>query len=164
MEAPLIIFAALAFVAFLIWNRTKDTLERRRLQLEVQGKMLEKIGPGQALTEFLRTDEGKQFFEQLTTPPAEPARSKDPRARVHLLTIFGLIALFGGFFVVGAILIPNLLAADPEMPTEITVLVASPAFLLTGAGIGALIAALIMRRASRAPGALTKQGGDGTAD
>lgn len=163
MEAPLIVFAALAFVAFLIWNRTRDTLERRRLQLEAQEKMLEKIGPGQALTEFLRTDDGRRFFEQLTAPPAEPGRSKDPRARVHVLIIFGLIALFGGFVVVNAILIPNLLSADPEMPTEITVLIASPAFLLAGAGIGALIAALIMHRASTQPDAPTQRGGDGTA-
>src|SRR5690606_29494490 len=95
MEAALIVFSVLVFVAFLIWNRTKDNLERRRLQLQVQEKMLDRIGPGEALTDFLQTDEGKWFVSQLT---AEPARSKDTRMQVLTLITLGLIALFGGLF------------------------------------------------------------------
>ena len=154
MEGPLIVFAVLVFVAFLIWNRTRDRLERRRLQLAVQEKMLDKIGPGQALTEFLQTDEGRWFVRQLS---AEPARIKDTRTGILMLTTLGLVALFGGIFFINGALIPNVLVADPEIPTDLVALFTVPAFLLTGAGIGALLAAWIMRRLSKRWGMLETQ-------
>jgi|GEM_PF-3245812 hypothetical protein len=146
MEGLLIVIAVLVFVAFLVWIRTRDNFQRRRLQLEIQEKMLDRIGPGEALTEFLRTEEGRWFVTQLT---AEPSRSPDTRVRILALTTLGLIALFGGLFFVNAALVPNVLVADPEIPTELVALFSLPAFLLTGAGIGALIAAWIMRRLSK---------------
>lgn len=152
MEGPLIVFSVLAFVAFFIWNRTKDSLERRRLQLDAQARMLESIGPGEALTEFLKTDEGQRFFNQLTASPSRRALGKDPRTLVFVLITFGLIALFGGFVAVNAILIPNLVVDEPEMPTDVLALISAPAFLLTGAGIGALVAAWIMHRLSKRHG------------
>jgi hypothetical protein len=157
MDGALIVFSVLVFVAFLVWNRTKDKLERRRLQLEVQEKMLDRIGPGEALTEFLRTDEGKWFVGQLT---AEPSQSKDARTRILALTTLGLIALFGGLFFVNAALIPNVLVDEPEIPTDLVALFALPAFLLTGAGIGALVAAWIMRRLSKRWGMTEARGAD----
>lgn len=160
MEAALIVFSVLVFVAFLIWNRTKDNLERRRLQLQVQEKMLDRIGPGEALTDFLQTDEGKWFVSQLT---AEPARSKDTRMQVLTLITLGLIALFGGLFFVNAALIPNVLVEEPEIPTDIVALVSVPAFLLVGAGVGALVAAWIMRRLSKRWGMLDSRGAEGAA-
>lgn len=159
MEGPLIVFSVLLFVAFLIWNRTKDQLERRRLQLSVQEKMLDKIGPGEALTDFLQTDEGRWFVSQLT---AEPIRSKDMRTRVLALTTLGLVALFGGMFFVNAALLPNVLVAEPEIPIDLVALFSLPAFLLTGAGIGALVAAWLMRRLSKRWGMLDVQGPDGS--
>jgi hypothetical protein len=161
MEWPVIVLSVLAFVAFYIWNRTKDNLERRRLQLDMQEKMLERIGPGEALTEFLRTEEGRRFFDQLT---AEPIRSKDTRIRVLALTTLGLIALFGGLFFVNAALIPNMLVGEPEIPTDLVVLFALPAFLLTGAGVGALVAAWIMHRLSKRWGMLEARGGEAMAE
>jgi hypothetical protein len=161
MEGPLIIFSVLAFVAFLIWNRTKSNLERRRLQLDVQERMLDRIGPGEALTEFLKTDEGKQFFGQLT---AEPIRSKDTRTRIFALMTLGLIALFGGFFFVNAALIPNVLVDEPEIPTDLVALATLPAFLLTGAGVGALLAAWIMHRLSKRWGMIDARGARVTAE
>lgn len=146
MDGSLIVFSVLVFVAFLIWNRTKDNFQRRRLQLEMQEKMLDKIGPGEALTEFLRTDEGRWFVSQLT---AEPARSQDTRTRVLALTTLGLVALFGGFFFVNAALIPNLLVDEPEISTDLVALFSVPAFLLMGGGVGALVAAWMMRRLSK---------------
>lgn len=159
MEGPLIVFSVLVFVAFLIWNRTKDQLERRRLQLAAQERMLDKIGPGEALTDFLRTDEGRWFVSQLT---AEPVRSKDMRTRVLALTTLGLVALFGGMFFVNAALLPNVLVAEPEIPIDLVALFSLPAFLLTGAGIGALVAAWIMRRLTKRWGMLDVQSSDGT--
>lgn len=161
MEGPLIIFSVLVFVAFLIWNRTKDKLERRRLQLQVQEKMLDSIGPGEALTAFLRTDEGKWFVRQLT---AEPIQRKDARVRILALTTLGLIALFGGLFFVNAALIPNMLVDEPEISTDLVALFALPAFLLTGAGLGALVAAWNMRRLAKRWGMLEAKGADVTAE
>ena len=164
MEGALIVFSILAFAAFFIWNRTRDNLERRRLELDAQEKMLERIGPGEALTEFLRTDEGKRFFDQLTASQSAPTRSKDPRRTILVLTTLGLIALLGGVFMVNAVLIPNLLVADPEISLDVLPLVASPAILLTGAGVGALLAAWIMHRLSKKWGMLEAQEPDESAD
>jgi hypothetical protein len=160
MELPIIVVSLLAFVAFFIWNRTKDNLERRRLQLDAQAKMLERIGPGEALTEFLRTDEGKRFFEHLTAPQTGGSRSKDPRTRVFVLTTLGLIALFGGIFFINAALIPNLIIDEPEIPIDVMVLMALPAFLLVGAGIGALVAAWLMHRLSKRWGMMDARGAE----
>jgi hypothetical protein len=163
MEGSLIVFFVLAFVAFFIWNRTKDNLERRRLQLDAQAKMLDRIGSGEALTEFLKTDEGKRFFDQLTAR-SEPARSKDPRTRIFVLTTLGLVALFGGFVVSNAVLIPNVIVDEPEIPTEVLTLLSAPAFLLMGGGIGALVAAWIMSRLSKRRGMSEAHEAEVTAD
>lgn len=164
MEAPLIVISVLAFVAFFIWNRTKDNFERRRLELDAQQKLLERIGPGEALTEFLATDAGKRFFDRLTASQSAPTRSKDPRTGVLVLTTLGLIALFGGLFIVNAVLIPNLLVADPEISIDVLPLVLAPAVLLTGAGIGAVVAAWIMHRLSKRWGMLKAGGAEARED
>jgi hypothetical protein len=151
LTVPLIIASILAFAAFLIWNRTRASLERRRLQFDAQARMLERIGPGQALTEFLQTDAGKRFFSELTSDA--PPR-KDVRTRIFVLTTLGLIALFAGFIFVNAALLPTLLSEEPSIPADIIALTALPAFLLTGGGVGALVAAWLMHRLSRKWGML----------
>jgi hypothetical protein len=147
LGAPLVVASVLAFVAFLIWNTTRANLERRRLQLDAQGRVLEKIGSGQALADFLKTEEGRRFFEQLAAPQSTPG--KDTRRRILVLTTLGLIALFGGLVFVNAALIPNLLVQEPSIPADLVVFGALPAFLLTGAGVGALVAAWFMHRLSK---------------
>ena len=113
--------------------------------------MLERIGPGQALTEFLQTEAGKQFLTQLTT---EQMPHKDTRTRIFVLTTLGLIALFAGVFFVNAALLPTLFVAEPSIPGDLVALAALPAFLLTGAGVGALVAAWFMHRLSKKWGTL----------
>jgi hypothetical protein len=146
MGPAVIVASVLAFVAFLIWNGTRASLERRRLQLDAQGRMLEKIGSGQALTDFLKTAEGQKFF-------ASPGQASDARSRILVLTTLGLIALFGGFVFVNAVLLPNLLSREPSMPADMAV-AALPAALLAGAGVGALVAAWLMHRLSKKWGML----------
>ena len=155
MSAGLVVAAVLAFIAFLIWNRTRATLERQRLQLDAQTRMLDRVGSGPALTEFLKTDEGQRFLKQIA-PPEPPG--KDARGRIFMLTTLGLVALFGGFIVVSGALLPPLLAEEPELPLELVAMGALPAFLLAGAGVGALVAALIMHRLSKKWGMLNAQG------
>ena len=154
MSAGLVVAAVLAFIAFLIWNRTRTTLERQRLQLDAQTRMLDRVGSGAALAEFLKTDEGQRFLKQIAPP--EP-QGKDARGRIVMLTTLGLVALFGGFIVVNGALLPTLLAEDPELPLELVAMGALPAFLLTGAGVGALVAAWIMHRLSKKWGMLNAQ-------
>jgi hypothetical protein len=139
----LIIFSILAFIAFLIWNRTRGALERRRLELDAQSKMLDKIGPGQALTSFLTTLEGQRFLDRLTAPEPAPDRSRDAHRRVLVLVVLGLIALFAGVFFVMAVLMPQLLSGDPAGARLVPFV---PVFVLTGAGAGALVGAWIMHR------------------
>jgi hypothetical protein len=148
LAAPLIVVSVLAFVAFLIWNGTRANLERRRLQLDAQGRMLDRIGSGQALTDFLKTAEGQRFFA------SPPTQTRDTRSRILVLTTLGLIALFGGFVFVNAALLPNMLSQDPSIPADLIAFGALPAFLLTGAGVGALVAAWLMHRLSKKWGML----------
>ena len=148
LEAPLILFAVLGFVAFFIWNRSRARLERHRLELDAQAQMLDRIGPGQPLADFLATEEGGRFVELLTVSRSEPPR-KDMRTQIFVLTTLGLIALFGGIFLVNAVLLPNLLVAEPSVPTDIVAMLALPAFLLTGGGAGALVAAWVMHRMAK---------------
>jgi hypothetical protein len=158
---PLIIASILAFVAFLIWNRTRANLEQRKLRFDAQARMLERIGPGQALTEFLQTAEGKRFFSELTS---EPTPSKDMRTRIFMLTTLGLIALFAGFIFVNAALLPALLSQDPSIPADVVAITALPAFLLAGGGIGALVAAWLVHRLSKKWGMLAARAAHETAD
>lgn len=146
MEIPLVLTAILAFIAFLIWINRRSGIERRRLELDAQAKILESIGPGEALTEFLRTDEGRHFVERIT---AEPSGSEDTGKRVFLLTTLGCVALFGGIVFLNGVVLPNALTEDPEIPLDLVLLFSTPVFLLMGGGIGALIAAWMMRRSSR---------------
>ena len=158
MGAPLaeawVFFSILAFMAFLIWNRSRVTLERRRLELDAQTRMLERIGPGQALTDFLQTHEGKQFFAQLTVSGSTSTGSKDTRTRIFVLTTLGLIAMFAGFFLVMGFLIPSFLSRVPGSPAGGGFMTVLPVFVLSGAGAGALIAAWLMHRLSKKWGML----------
>lgn len=154
LAESLVVFSILAFVAFLIWNRARSNLESRRLQLEAQAQILEKIGSGQALTDFLKTGEGKVFFNQLTAPQSAPTRSKDTRTQILVLTTLGLIALCAGFFFVMAVSIPASVAGDPTLPGAARFVAFLPVFLLAGAGVGALLAAWIMYRLSKKWGML----------
>lgn len=158
MEAAAIIFAILAFVAFLIWHRARSDLERRRLRLEVQAQVLEKIGPGQALTDFLRTDEGRRLLEPWAAAGSVADRSKDARRRILVLTTLGFIALFAGFFFVMGVLLPTLLSEDPSSPATVGLLAVLPVLLLAGAGVGALLAAWLMHRLSKKWGMLDATG------
>ena len=65
---------------------------------------------------------------------------------------------------VNSLLIPNLIVADPEISLDVLPIVAAPAILLTGAGIGALIAAWVMHRLAKNWGMLKAQGSEVSAD
>jgi hypothetical protein len=163
LAESMVVFSVLAFVAFLIWNRTQSGLERRRQQLDAQARILEKIGPGQAMVEFLKTDEGRRFFNQLTAPHVALSGSKDTRKAIFVLTTMGLIALSAGFFFVMAVSLPTSLVENPT-PTGAARFVAFlPVFLLTGAGVGALLAAWIMHRLAKKWGMLKIDALDDTA-
>ena len=162
LAEALVVFSFLAFVAFLIWNRTRSNLERRRLELDAQTRMLEKIGPGQVLTDFLKTQEGKQFFDQLTASGSASTGGKDTRTRILVLTTLGLVALCAGFFFIMAVAIPNLLSPGPA-PAGARLVTFVPVFLLSGAGVGALIAAWFMHRLSKKWGMLEPREPDATA-
>ena len=149
MAASLIVFSVLAFVAFLLWNASRVKLERQRLELDAQAKMLDRIGPGQPLTDFLKTDEGKRFVDRLTATPSEAARSKETRSRILLLTTLGIITLCAGFVFVMAVAIPTQLTANPLQTNSVRLVAFLPLAVLIGAGVGALVAAWVMHRLSR---------------
>ena len=149
LGGALIVFSILAFVAFLVWNRSRANSERRRLEFEAQARLLEKIGPGTALTEFLGTDTGKRLFGSLSTVPTKPAAGADLRWPFLILTTLGIVALFAGFFFMMAVLIPTHIVGGVAPFGGARLLAALPVLLLTGAGVGALVAAWFMHRMSK---------------
>jgi len=154
MGAGLSIFSIFAFIAFLIWNRGRADLDRRRLRLDAQSRILEKLGPGQALTDFLATEDGKRFFSEWVTPEAA-ANSGDARWKIIALASLGVIALFAGFAFLMGVAIPTALSGGPGL-SRAGWLEMLPVLLLSGAGVGALVAAWIMYRLSKKWGMLGK--------
>jgi hypothetical protein len=122
----------LVFIAFLVWNSGQKKLAQRRLRLEEQNALLDRIGSGGALAEFLQSKPGQQLLDRLNEPERHPEKPTDIRSSVMTLLTCGAILPF-----IGIALIPVAILAEWEMLI--------PAGILIGAGLGCLIAAVIQR-------------------
>jgi hypothetical protein len=150
MAESLIVFAVLAFIAFLIWNASRVNLERQKLDLDAQAKVLEKIGPGQPLTEFLKTGEGKRFVERLTATRSPATQSRETRTKILLLAALGIIMVCAAFVFLMSVAIPSfVMSTDPAQTNSVRLVALLPLTVLIGAGVGALLAAWVMHRLSR---------------
>ena len=133
LAAALCLLIILGFVAFLIMNKHQDRLEKRRLLLEAQTRILDRIGTGDALTAFLQTEEGKALMRgpEESEPAFKPGR-RDGGIRMSILGLLtcGVICIGvgAGFFYAARMTEPDLYI---------------PAGIVTGVGVACLVAAVI---------------------
>jgi hypothetical protein len=146
LAAALIMLFILSFVAFIVFHKHHGRLERRRLELDVQARILDRIGTGEALTAFLQTEEGKAL---LRSPDNVEEQRAPFRHRGGIrMSIIGLltagvicIGIGAGFFYAA-----KMLLSEPELIV--------PAGLGTGVGVGCIVAALIHYALGKAWGML----------
>jgi hypothetical protein len=120
----------LAFVAFLIWNADHGKQEKRRQRNAERNKLLAQIGSGEALTSFLRTEEGKKLLGDLDDPEKKEQNPNNIRMSIIGLLTGGVITL-----IVGA----AFFYAAPRVEDNLII----PGGIIGGAGLGCIIAALI---------------------
>jgi hypothetical protein len=146
----LIPLGILVFVAFLIWIHHNGRLQKRRLMLEEQNRLLDRIGTGDSMVEFLKTEQRQ----------AIPARLNDPEDRqgmyaqytVYQMSVIGLVI---AGVITTSVGIGFLFAASLNDWDFVI-----PAFTIGGLGCGCLITAWIQYRPARKWGMF----GDGSTD
>lgn len=142
----LILLGILAFVGFMVWQRHKSRLERRRLQIEAQTRILDRIGPGEALTTFLQSEEGKALLRsnEAFDEQEKPVHRRHDGIRMSVIGLLtaGVICIgIGAGFVV---------AAEVAVDEDLFI----PAGIVAGVGVGCIIAAIIHYALGKAWGML----------
>lgn len=127
--------AVFGFLAFLIWHGSREKLEKRRLRMEEQSRILDRIGSGPELAEFLKSDEGKRFLDGLERAEKDASRTNGFKIGVIALVTAAVIAgcLAGTFFVLAEIV---------ESQSEVEGFIIS-GVILTGVGVACLLAAFL---------------------
>jgi peptidoglycan/LPS O-acetylase OafA/YrhL len=133
IAAALMLLVIFGFVAFMVMHKHQDRLEKRRLLLEAQTRILDRIGTGDALVAFLQTEEGKAILrsQEDREPAFKPGR-RDGGIRMSILGLLtgGVICIGvgAGFFYAAQM-------TEPELYI--------PAGIVTGVGVACLVAAVI---------------------
>lgn len=131
------LLAILGFVAFLIWHGNREKVDKRRLRLDEQNQLLDRLAANGSLSEFLQTEQGQKYLDRLQAPEKSRRPSPDAyRSGVVALLTAGLIALpmGAGFFFVAPRVEPGLLI---------------PGAIIGASGIGCLIAAWVQNLLGR---------------
>lgn len=146
LAAALIMLFILAFVALMVFHKHHGRVERRRLQLEAQSRLLDRIGPGDALTAFLKTEEGKALLRSYESfeEPDKPAHRRHDGIR---MSVIGLLT--GGVICIG-IGAGFMYAAQMTMDQDLMI----PAGIVAGVGVGCIVAAIIHYALGKAWGML----------
>jgi len=125
--------AFFAFIAFLVWHSHERKLDRRRLRLEEQNRILDRLGSGPELAEFLKSEQGQKILSSLNEP--EPERPRNGPYSPYKMGIVGLLTagvitmgVSVGFFIVA-----NLTVGEFVIPAGIC----------GGIGLGCLLAAWV---------------------
>jgi hypothetical protein len=123
----------LTFVAFIIWHRHRERMEKRRLLLDAQTRILDRIGTGEALSAFLQTEQGQALLRshEVAEEPEKPGRGHGGlRMSIIGLLTAGVICIgIGVGFQYAARL------TEPELVI--------PGGIVMGVGVGCIVAALI---------------------
>jgi hypothetical protein len=124
------LLAIFGFVAFLIWHGDKNRQARRELKVAEREKLLDRLGTGEALQNFLQSEDGSKFLGELNEPVRERRGGGNLKMSVIGLLTAGVITLSigAGFFY-----------AAPRVNDMLIV----PGGIIGGIGVGCLIAALI---------------------
>jgi hypothetical protein len=132
----IVVVAVLVFAGFVVWMWSRTETARRKMVFDAQRQLLDKVGSGAELTQFLASAEGKEFIARLSPPPPE-IHKPSPAEMMFLMIWFGVVATFvgGGFFAAAA-------------------LVGKPALIVPGAlsataGIGLLVGLVVTHQLAR---------------
>ena len=145
------LLAILGFVAFLIWYGYRAKVDRRRLKLEEQNMILDRLGNSDNLNEFLQTEQGKKFLDRLNEddrPDEESHKQRLYRMGVIGLMTAGMITLMVSL---GLFFAANL--------SDFKLIV--PASIIGGVSIGCLLAAWVQHILGRKWGMLGDETGNG---
>lgn len=124
------LLAILGFVAFWIWHGEKAKKDRRQQRLEASEKLFDRIGSGEALTNFLKSEEGRRVLDELNEPSPKKQTGAGIRVSIISLLTAGAITMSmgAGFFYVAP-------STEPELVV--------PGAMIGGIGAGCIIAAII---------------------
>lgn len=128
MGSGLSTLAVFGFIAFLVWHGSREKFEKRRLRMEEQSRILDRIGSGPELVEFLRTEEGKRFLSQLD-------EQEDDKPRGHGFRM-GIIGLVTAGVIVGCLTTAFFVLAE-FFDDQFYI----PAVILAGVGVALILAA-----------------------
>jgi len=131
----LILLVVFGFVAFMLWQRHQDRLQKRRLRAEAQARILDRIGPGEALTAFLQSEEGRTLLKSHESfdDPEIPSHRRYDGIR---MSIIGLLT--AGVICMGIAL--GFLVVSHAIVEEAFIV---PAAIVGGVGVGCILAAVI---------------------
>jgi hypothetical protein len=92
ISGALIVIAVLGFIALIIkWVGMGKWAESQRM-FETQKQILDKIGSGPEMLQFLSSDEGKAFFERLKMSPQKSQANSDANlGGVVTMIAFGFV-------------------------------------------------------------------------
>ncbi len=138
---PIIVLPSLIFAFAWIISLIIAAFRHRanlRTQAEYHNRMLEKFSSAAEFTEYLKSEAGRNFFENLGSEPATPmTRILSSIQRGIILTLLGF-----GFFVINNVI-------GTEDSRSIMLIIAT---VLTTVGIGFLISSVISHRLAKSWG------------
>lgn len=146
----LILLVIFGFIAFMVWLRHRDRFEKRRLQVEAQTRILDRIGPGEALTAFLQTEEGRALLRGHESHD-DPTMFNHRRPDGIRMSIIGLLT--GGVICLG-IALGFVIVAHTVVDDAFVV----PGAIVAGVGVGCILAAVIHYVLGKAWGMLGTRG------
>jgi hypothetical protein len=125
LASALFLFMLMAFLTFIIWLGSRDTMARRQTAFEAQKLLLNKFQSAEELNRFLSTEAGKQFVERLGGTGDASALTANPRGALFVSIVFGAAGVALGL----TFLVLMVLNKQPDM------LYRGMAFSIPGAGL-----------------------------
>ncbi len=140
MIVPMVVvLGAFSMVVLLVWFGHRSRERESGNRAETQKRFLDKFGSGSELADFLGTDNGQRFLDQLGQHRIRRSafldRFLDPRARAVRMIVPGIVLTLVGL----AMLV--LTAAGEEL--------LAPGVIILAVGTGILISSAVMRRVSK---------------
>ena len=136
LKDAIIVVAIVAFIALILWFKFRSEMSQRQMLFEAQRHLLDKLGSGAEVTQFLGSQEGKEFFDRLKPPPKPDAPGPSPAEVMFVMIWAGTIVLLigVGFFIGAAYVSPKLIV---------------PGALCLTAGAGVLIGLFITHQLAK---------------
>jgi hypothetical protein len=102
LKDAIIVVAIVAFIALILWLKFRSDMSQRQMLFEAQRHLLDKLG-GAEVTQFLASQEGKEFFDRLKPTPKPESEPPSPAEVVFVMIWAGtIVSLVGVGFFIGA--------------------------------------------------------------